>query len=69
MPNLFVLQTHVALQVEASVCCLASKHTSLVLLFLIAADDFSTDQVAKDATTRAQLVVEQRCCTSASQQN
>ena len=40
---------------------------SLVLLFLIVADDFSTDQVARVATMRTRLVVEQLCCTSASQ--
>ena len=28
-------------------CCFASKHMSLVLLFLIAADDVSSDPVAK----------------------
>ena len=50
-------------------CCFASKHMSLVLLFLIAADVFffSTDQVAQVATTRTRLVAEQMCCTSASQ--
>ena len=62
-------QTHVFYSWTRLFCCFASKHMSLVLLFLIAADDFSTDQVAKVATTRTRLVVEQICCTSASRQH